>query len=94
MTAANLQGLYSAFQACKAICFRFKGLFRFTVATMFWSLGYPGWFWAEKISSVLISGLHKVVFGAVEFSLFVPSRIELVLKAERSSILEIDYKIK
>lgn len=34
-TAANLLGLYSAFLAWRAICLRFKGQLRFTVATMF-----------------------------------------------------------
>ena len=38
-TAANLLGLYSAFQAYRAIYFRFKGVLRFTVATMFYSSG-------------------------------------------------------
>lgn len=39
ITAANLQGLYSAFLACKAICLRLRGQFRFTVATMFYNWG-------------------------------------------------------
>lgn len=39
MTAANLLGLYSAFLAWRAICLRFKGQLRFTVETMFCSLG-------------------------------------------------------
>ena len=37
MTAANLLGLYSAFLAYRAICLRFKGQFKFTVATIFCS---------------------------------------------------------
>lgn len=39
-TAANLLGLYSAFLAYRAIYFRFKGVLRFTVATMFYNSGY------------------------------------------------------
>lgn len=38
-TAANLLGLYSAFLACKAMFFKFKGQFRFTVETIFCSFG-------------------------------------------------------
>ncbi len=39
ITAANLQGLYSAFLAYNAICFRLSGQFRLTVATMFCNCG-------------------------------------------------------
>jgi hypothetical protein len=39
-TAANHLGLYSAFQAYRAIYLRFKGVFRLTVATIFYSSGY------------------------------------------------------
>ena len=38
-TAANLLGLYSAFLACSAIYFKFKGQLRFTVETIFYNLG-------------------------------------------------------
>lgn len=38
-TAANLRGLYSAFQACRAIFLRFNLQLRLTVATIFSSLG-------------------------------------------------------
>lgn len=40
ITAANRLGLYSAFLARKAICFKSNFVLKFTVDTMFYSFGY------------------------------------------------------